>query len=135
MPKSLSIWRVTLCTEYGTLFRMDADGSLEVVFYRTESGNEPVREWLKRLSKQDKKTIGGDIKTVQYGWPLGMPVVRKMDHGLWEIRCRLDKRIARILFTVKGKKMVLLHGFIKRSQKTPQADLQLAKDRKAKLEK
>ena len=82
---------------------MDADGSLEVVFYRTESGNEPVREWLKRLSKQDKKTIGGDIKTVQYGWPLGMPVVRKMDHGLWKIRCRLDKRIARILFTVKGK--------------------------------
>ena len=58
--------------------------SLEVVFYRTESGNEPVREWLQGLSKQDKKSIGGDIKTVQYGWPIGMPVVRKMDPGLWE---------------------------------------------------
>ena len=114
---------------------MDADRSLAVVFYRTESGNEPVREWLKGLSKQDKRAIGGDIKTVQYGWPLGMPVVRKMDHGLWEVRCRLDKRIARILFTVKGEQMFLLHGFIKKSPKTPQVDLQLAKDRKADLEK
>jgi len=108
---------------------------LEVVFYRTESGNEPVREWLQGLSKQDKKTIGGDIKTVQYGWPLGMPVVRKLDQGLWEVRSRLDKRIARTLFTVHGDHMVLLHGFIKKSEKTPREDLQLAKDRKAKLEK
>ncbi len=108
---------------------------LEVVFYRTESGNEPVRVWLQALNKQDKKSIGGDIKTVQYGWPIGMPVVRKMDSGLWEIRCRLDKRIARILFTLKGKQMVLLHGFIKKSRKTPQADLQLAIDRKTNLEK
>jgi phage-related protein len=114
---------------------MEADMPLEVVFYRTESGNEPVRAWLKALSKQDKKAIGGDIKKVQYGWPLGMPVVRKMEPGLWDIRCRLDKRIARVLFAVKGKQMVLLHGFIKKSQKTPQADLQLAKERKANLEK
>jgi len=115
--------------------RRDADMFLEVVFYRTESGNEPVRAWLQALSKQHKKAIGGDIKTVQYGWPIGMPVVRKMDPGLWEIRCRLDKGIARVLFTVKGEQMVLLHGFIKKSQKTPQADLQLARDRKANLEK
>lgn len=108
---------------------------LDVVFYRTESENEPVREWLMSLGQQDRKTIGDDIKTVQYGWPLGMPVVRKMEHRLWEIRCRIDKRIARILFTVKGEKMVLLHGFIKKSRKTPQADLQLAKQRKANLEK
>jgi phage-related protein len=114
---------------------VDADTSLGVVFYRTELGNEPVCEWLKGLNKQDKKAIGGDIKTVQYGWPLGMPVVRKMEPGLWEIRSRLDKRIARILFTVKAEQMVLLHGFIKKSQKTPQADLQRAKDRKANLEK
>lgn len=109
--------------------------SLEVFFYRTESGNEPLREWLKGLSKLDKKVIGGDIKTVQYGWPLGMPLVRKLDSGLWEVRCRLGSRIARILFTVKAEQMVLLHGFIKKSQKTPQADLQLAKGRKASLEK
>ncbi len=127
--------RLAKRTKYGTIFHMDADMPLEVVFYRTESGNEPVREWLQHLSKQDKKAIGGDIKTVQYGWPIGMPVVRKMEPGLWEVRCRLDQRIARILFTVKGETMVLLHGFIKKSQKTPQTDLQLAKDRKAKLEK
>jgi phage-related protein len=122
-------------TKYGTLSDMDADMSLEVVFYRTESGKEPVRAWLQGLSKQDQKMIGGDIKTVQYGWPIGMPVVRKIEPGLWEVRCRIDQRIARVLFTVKGEKMILLHGFIKKSQKTPQADLQLAKDRKANLEK
>ncbi|MEJ2346716.1 MAG: type II toxin-antitoxin system RelE/ParE family toxin [Gammaproteobacteria bacterium] len=105
------------------------------VFCRTESRNEPVCAWLQGLNKQDKKTIGGDIETVQYGWPIGMPVVRKMDSGLWEIRCRLDQRIARILFPVKGERMILLHGFIKKSRKTPQADLQLAKARKANLEK
>ena len=109
--------------------------SLEVVFYQTGSGNEPVREWLRRLSKADKRTIGSDIKTVQYGWPIGMPVVRKLDTGLWEIRSRLDQRISRILFTVYDDTMVLLHGFIKKSQKTPKEDLQLAKDRKANLEK
>ena len=87
------------------------------------------------MSKADKRTIGSDIKTVQYGWPIGMPVVRKLDTGLWEIRSRLDQRISRILFTVDDDTMVLLHGFIKKSQKTPKEDLQLAKDRKANLEK
>jgi len=75
--------RLAKRTKIGTLLHMDADMLLEVVFYRTESGNEPVRAWLQGLSKQDKKTIGGDIKTVQYGWPIGMPVVRKIDPGLW----------------------------------------------------
>jgi len=132
----LAVWgRVAICTNYGTFHPVSTGLRLEVVFYRTESGNEPVREWLQGLSKQDKKTIGGDIKTVQYGWPLGMPVVRKLDQGLWEVRSRLDKRIARTLFTVHGDHMVLLHGFIKKSEKTPREDLQLAKDRKAKLEK
>jgi phage-related protein len=84
---------------------------------------------------RDLSWFSGDIKTVQYGWPLGMPVVRKMDHGLWEIRSRLDKRIARILFTVQDERMVLLHGFIKKSPKSPREDLQLAKDRKDNLEK
>ena len=87
------------------------------------------------MSKADKRTIGSDIKTVQYGWPIGMPVVRKLDTGLWEVRSRLDQRISRILFTVYSDTMVLLHGFIKKSQKTPKEDLQLAKDRKANLEK
>ena len=126
---------VAISTKNGTLFRVRTDRTLDVVFFRTESGNEPVREWLRKLSKADKRTIGSDIKTVQYGWPIGMPVVRKLDAGLWEVRSRLDQRICRILFTVHGDTMVLLHGFIKKSQKTPGEDLQLAKDRKMNLEK
>jgi len=114
---------------------MQKDLRLEVLFYRTGSGNEPVRQWLKGLSKRDKKIIGGDIKTVQYGWPLGMPVVRKLDQDLWEVRSRLEQRIARVIFTVIAGKIVLLHGFIKKSQKTPREDLELAKDRMVTLEK
>jgi phage-related protein len=106
---------------------------LQVVFFKSRSGNEPVQEWLKALPLEDKKTIGEDIKTVQFGWPLGMPFVRKLEAGLWEVRVTLRGRIARILFTVEGRYMVLLHGFIKKSQKTPLEDLNLAKERLARL--
>jgi phage-related protein len=106
---------------------------LQVVFFKAPSGSEPVREWLKLLSMDDKKIIGEDIKTVQFGWPIGMPVVRKIEPGLWEVRSSLKNRFARILFTVEGSYMVLLHGFIKKSQKTPLADLRLAKERLSKL--
>lgn len=102
---------------------------LQVIFFKTEAGNEPVREWLKALPQEEKKTIGQDIKTVQFGWPLGMPLVRKLDKDLWEVRSYLPNRIARVLFTVSDKTMVLLHGFIKKSQKTPADDLALAKQR------
>lgn len=103
--------------------------TLEVRFFKTDGGTEPVRIWLRELSATDRKTIGEDIKTVQFGWPLGMPLVRKLDKDLWEIRIHLDGRIARVLFTIAGSKIVLLHGFIKKSQTTPQPDLKLAKDR------
>jgi phage-related protein len=102
---------------------------LRVNFYKTESGNEPVREWLRSLPRTEKKIIGEDIKTVQYGWPLGMPLVRKIDTGLWEVRSELGNRIARVLFTVQGNVMLLLHGFIKKSQKMPASELRLAKQR------
>lgn len=102
---------------------------LRVVFYRSSSGNEPVRNWLKDLPKADKKIIGEDVKTVQFGWPLGMPLIRKLGPGLWEVRSQLDNRIARIIFTVDNDTMILLHGFIKKSQKTPKSDLELAKKR------
>jgi len=102
-----------------------------VNFYKSEKDNEPVRECLKSLSKEDKTIIGEDIKTVEYGWPLGMPLVRKMDKNLWEVRIDLTKNeIARILFTVSGDIMVLLHGFIKKSQQTPTKDLKIAKERR-----
>lgn len=106
---------------------------LGVRFFCTEAGNEPVREWLSDLPRESKKLIGTDIKTVQLGWPLGMPVVRKLDSGLWEVRIDLGDTIARVLFTVVGGEMVLLHGFIKKSQKTPSADMKTAKQRKARL--
>ena len=103
--------------------------SLDIRFFKTDSGSEPVREWLRELPAIDRKTIGEDIKTVQYGWPLGMPLVRKIDKDLWEIRIHLQNRIARVLFIVSHGMIVLLHGFIKKSQATPKSDLQLAKNR------
>ena len=102
---------------------------LDVRFFCSDSGNEPVREWLKSLPASERRTIGEDIKTVQFGWPLGMPLVRKMARDLWEVRIHLTDRIARVLFTVIGHTMVLLHGFIKKSQATPTAELDIAKRR------
>jgi phage-related protein len=106
---------------------------LKVRFFCTDAGNEPVREWLTDLSRDHRRMIGTDIKTVQLGWPIGMPVVRKLDTGLWEVRIDLGDTIARVLFTVVGSDMVLLHGFIKKSQKTPASDMATAKQRKARL--
>lgn len=103
--------------------------TLNVIFFKTQTGSEPVKEWLKTLSTADKKAIGGDIRTVQIGWPLGMPLVRKMEADLWEIRITMPDGIARIFFTVNGNTMLLLHGFIKKSQATPKRELALAKER------
>jgi phage-related protein len=106
---------------------------LEVVFFRTEAGNEPVREWLRALVREDRRTIGEDIKTAQFGWPIGMPLIRKLATDLWEVRSRVDTGIARVIFTVDGQTMVLLHGFGKKSQRTPPADLMTARRRLAQL--
>jgi len=109
------------------------DPILSVMFFRTEAGSEPVREFLYELSPEDRKIIGTDIKEVQFGWPLGMPLVRKMEKDLWEVRCHLERRIARVLFTVMKERMVLLHAFIKKAQKTPQSEIDTARARKIKL--
>jgi len=106
---------------------------LEVYFYKTEQGNEPVRQWLQLLSPADKKRIGEDIKTVQFGWPLGMPLVKHLDKDIWEVRIHLSNSIARVLFVLDKGSMVLIHGFIKKQQKTLKVDLDLAKDRVKKL--
>ena len=102
---------------------------LRVLFYRTEAGNEPVRDWIRHLPRADRKIIGEDLKTAQYGWPLGMPLIRKLDVDLWEVRSRLRNRIARIIFTVEDDTMVLLHSFVKKSEKTPLPDMKLARQR------
>lgn len=99
---------------------------LKVNFYRTDAGNELVRDWLKELPREDKRIIGEDVKTAQLGWPLGMPLIRKMDKNLWEVRSSLPDGIARVLFTVDENQMILLHGFIKKSNKTPQNELKTA---------
>jgi phage-related protein len=106
---------------------------LEVCFFKTEINNEPVRDWLQLLPGKDKKQIGEDIKTVQFGWPLGMPLVRHIEGAIWEIRCRVSGGIARILFVLDGNTMVLIHGFIKKQQKTPKPDLDLARNRTKQL--
>jgi phage-related protein len=109
---------------------MKAERPLKVVFFKTDTGNEPVREWLKELSKEDCQVIGTDILSVQYAWPVGKPLVDNLGDGLWEVRSRLDKRIARTLFAMVDQEIVLLHGFIKKTQKTPDDELDLAQKRK-----
>ena len=109
---------------------MKAERPLKVVFFKTGTGNEPMREWLKGLSKADCKVIGTDILTVQYAWPVGKPLVDNLGDGIWEVRSRLDNRIARTLFAMVDQEIVLLHGFIKKQQKTPPDELKLAKKRK-----
>ena len=104
---------------------------LTVNFYRTDAENEPVRNWLKDLPKDEKRIIGEDIKTAQLGWPLGMPLIRKMSKNLWEVRSSLPDGIARVFFTVDGSQMILLHGFIKKTNKTPQNELNTATTRLA----
>ena len=100
-----------------------------MIFYRSESGVEPVREWLTELRKEDRKAIGEDIKTAQFGWPLGMPLIKKIEKGLWEVRSNITDGIARTFFTVEKGTMVLLHGFVKKSQGTPPNELQTARRR------
>ena len=104
------------------------------IFYRTKAGGEPVREWLKALAQEDRKRVGEDIKTVEFGWPIGMPVCRPLGVGIYEVRTSLaQNRIARVLFYIDKKgRMVLLHGFIKKTQKTPDEDLELARSNKSK---
>src|SRR5437764_15497271 len=109
---------------------MKSDRPLAVVFYRTQAGNEPVREWLKDLPKGECKIIWKDILKVQSIWPVGKPLVDNLGDGIWEIRSRLENRIARTLFIIVDEEIVLLHGFIKKQQKTPQDELNLAKKRK-----
>ncbi|MBM3558132.1 MAG: type II toxin-antitoxin system RelE/ParE family toxin [Alphaproteobacteria bacterium] len=107
---------------------------LPAAFYRTATGNEPVREWLRTLAKEDRLRIGSDIRTVEYGWPMGMPTCRPMGQGLYEVRTNLDNRVARVLFCVTHRKLLLLHGFIKKTAKTPPAELELATIRKRQME-
>jgi phage-related protein len=116
----------------GTLRGTLGSGSLKrvpVAFYRTNMGNEPVRQWLKAMESEDKRLIGEDIKTVEFGWPVGMPTCGPLGEGLHEVRTNLPgNRTARTFFYVdKLQHMVLLHGIVKKTRTTPEADLDLAR--------
>ena len=104
-------------------------------FYRQTSGNEPVREWLKRLTPDERRVIGKDIQKVEFGWPIGLPVCRPLGEGLWEVRSDLpSQRTARVIFCIVDGQMILLHGFIKKTRKTPKRDVAIARERKAETE-
>ena len=111
---------------------------IPAIFFRTEGGGEPVRGWLKTgLSAEDRKRIGHDVMTVEYGWPVGMPTCRPLEGGIYEVRTNLSQnRIGRVLFYIdKLGRMVLLHGFIKKTRRTPARDVSLARSNKKKHER
>jgi phage-related protein len=108
---------------------------IELAFYRTASGSEPVRDWLSDLPTAHKRLIGLDLQRVQYRWPVGMPLVRPMGSGLFEVRTSLpDGTVSRVMFSFHGGGLYALHGFIKKAQKTPSADLELARKRQKEID-
>ena len=114
---------------------MQSPQKIPLVFFRTSSGNEPVREWLKKLDRPDRLEIGKDLLRAQWRWPVAMPLCRAMGNGLWEVRTTLTgNRVSRILICVYENHLVALHGFIKKTRATPENDLALAKKRQRELE-
>jgi len=99
---------------------------LSATFYRSAGGGEPVRDFLRALNKQERLSVGEDIAYVQFKWPIGKPRVDHLRGPIWEVRSTIGNRIARILFAVEQGEMVLLHAFIKKTQQTDNADIELA---------
>ncbi|MFY9852797.1 MAG: type II toxin-antitoxin system RelE/ParE family toxin [Terracidiphilus sp.] len=128
--------RLPKSTTRGTVDK-DQLKRIPAIFYRTEAGNEPVRSWLRTMDPQDRRLVGEDIKTVEFGWPVGMPTCRPMGGGLYEVRTPLPgNRGVRIFFYVdRMQRMVLLHGIVKKTRETPDADLDLARRNMRKHEK
>jgi phage-related protein len=108
---------------------------IPVVFYQTPSGAEVVLDWLRGLEADDRNIIGQDLMRVQFRWPIGMPLCRSLGDGLWELRSILGgNRIARMFFCFAEGRVLALHGFIKKTQKTPEGELNLARRRKREFE-
>jgi phage-related protein len=108
---------------------------IDLVFYRTDAGNEPVREWLLGLDPANRGEVGLDLQRVQYRWPVGMPLVRPLGNGLFEVRTNLpDKTIARVLICFHGGELFALHGFVKKTRQTPPEEMKLARKRKTEVE-
>jgi phage-related protein len=114
----------------------DAPQKIPLIFFRTDAGSEPVRDWLKGLPEADRRAIGKDLLRAQWRWPAGMPLCRPLGHGLWEIRTDLPtKRTARVLLCLYREHLVALHGFIKKTRTTPDEDLPLVRKRQKELER
>lgn len=104
--------------------------AMPLAFWRSVSGREPAREWLRQMDKRDRAVIGANLRTVQFGWPIGMPLVRKLGADIWEVRSSLPgNREARLLFAANDDQIVVLHAFIKKSQRTPPREIELAHKR------
>ena len=108
---------------------MERDEPLKAAFYETEQGNQPCRDYLMSLSKDDRREVGADVFAVQKGFPMGLPLCRKMGVDIWEVRSNIEDGISRVFFTIDDDTMVLLHGFTKKSQKTPQNEIDTAENR------
>jgi phage-related protein len=114
---------------------IDRSKKLPAFFFETPVGNQPVRDWIKGLSSEDRQLVGRDVQKVEFGWPIGMPYCRSLGNGLWEVRSDLtDGKIGRVIFCVVRGRMVLLHGFIKKTRKTPAKDMELALKRMKEVE-
>jgi len=108
----------------------DPPRKIPVVFYQTPAGAEVVLSWLRSLDLVDRNIVGQDLMRVQFRWPIGMPLCRPLGGGLWEVRSDLtSNRIARLLFCFVDGRIVALHGFVKKTQKTPDVELKLARKR------
>lgn len=115
---------------------IDRSKKITARFYLTPTGRKPVREWLIERPREDRRVIGKDIQKVEFGWPIGMPYCRSLGHGLWEVRSDLSGgRIARVIFSIVGGEMILLHAFEKKAQKTPTHDIELALKRRREIVK
>ena len=114
----------------GLVERDEQNAEMPVRFYRTEAGGSPVLDWLRGLDKGDRRAIGLDLMRVQFGWPIGRPLVGSLKDGLWEVRSSLpSQRIARVILCFHDQMLVVLHGFIKKTRKTPADELVVAKRR------
>lgn len=102
----------------------------EVIFYRTTAGNEPALDWFRTLDAEERRIVGFDLRTLQIGFPMGMPLCRSLGDGLWELRSTLPHKVARVIFFLDGQTFIVVHGFIKKSEKTPAEELETAKARK-----
>lgn len=114
----------------------DADKRVPLVFFRTDTGSEPVLDWLRELPRADRRIVGAGLKDLEFGWPIGMPLCRALGGGLFELRVSLrTRRIARVMVCIHDGELLALHAFIKKTQKTPPGDMTLARSRKRQLER